>query len=161
MKIIAFTLFLYFSLFAACGIYAANTTLISNYPAPNGSYNQIVVKPQATTTFTCASQNDIGQLYYNTATNVLELCANVNSTPTQILSYDQTCFNRFCCTGTGCNNTCTTTTNFTVGNPCPAGFTQAKSSGAPLVDHFSNSVNGSYTVYTTACCTSGSPIIPT
>jgi hypothetical protein len=166
MKILTFTLSLYFSLFAACAAYAANTTLISNYPAPNGSYNQIVITPQtgATgTSFPCASQGDVGQLYYDTATNILQLCANVGSpaVPTKITTSSETCFNRFCCVGTGCNTTCATTTNFTTGNPCPAGYTQAKSSGTRIVDNFSNAVNGSYTVYTTACCTSSSPVLPT
>lgn len=156
MKILNLTLFLYFSLFAACDTYAANTSLISNYPAPSGSYNQIVITPQTGATgtaFTCASQSDVGQLFYNTTTNILQLCADVGTapgTPTMIASSNQTCFNRFCCAGTNCNTICSTTANLTNATTCPAGYIKS-----PIVDNFSNTIGANtYTVYTTACCSS-------
>ncbi len=159
MKILVFTLFLYFSLFATCGIYAANTTLISDYPAPVGSYNKVVLQNlQATPA--CSASN-AGLLFFNTSTNTLQLCAKVNSVPVTIPS-GETCFNRFCACAGSCDATCTATTKFTVGNPCPSGYTQAKYNvGQPLVDHFIvTSGPPTYTVYSTVCCSTGSTVLP-
>lgn len=154
MKVCAFILTLYFSLFAACGAFAAKNSLVSDYPSPSGSYNKIVIAPQATTSFTCASANDLGQIYYNSGTKNLQLCAKVNGAFTTVLS-SETCFNRYCSV-----NALTTTSCFAA-SPCPGGYTQAKSSGTPIADYFQTTVNGNYTVFTTACCSSGSPVLPT
>ncbi len=158
MKILNFTVSLSIFLFAACGsIYAANTALVSNYPSPNGSYNKIVITPQpgATgTSYSCTGANDLGQIYYDSAAKNLRLCAKVNGAYMTV-STGETCFNRFCSV-----NSLTTTSCFAA-SPCPAGFTQAKNSGTPIADYFQNTTNGNYTVFTTACCNSGSPVLPT
>jgi hypothetical protein len=158
MKILATILFLYCSLFTAEGIFAANTTLTTEYPSPNGSYNKVIITPQPTTNITCNAANpqNVGLLYYSG--NALQLCANVNVggvfTPTPVPA-NQTCFNRFCSV-----NAITLISCFPA-NPCPAGYTQAEISGTPIADSFSTTTNGNYTVFTTACCSSGSPVLPT
>jgi len=148
MKIFVFTLFLYFSFFAACGIYAGNSTLISNYPAPSGAYNKVVIQTQSTVDCSTTS-NNAGLLFFNTATNTLQLCAKVNGQTVAILA-GETCFNRFCSSGPSCFDPAATA--------CPSGYTQAKNNGPALIDNFTTA--SGYTVYSTVCCNTNSSVHP-
>jgi hypothetical protein len=158
MKIPAFLIFFCFSLFTASGIYAANNALVSDYPSPSGSYNRMVLSPPASTTtpYSCSGPNDKGQLYYDSALKNLRLCAYINGSYQTVNSNAvESCFTRFCSV-----NALTTTSCFAA-SPCPAGYTQAKNSGTPIAPYFQNTTNGSYTVFTTACCGSSSTVLPT
>lgn len=151
MRILTIILSLYLSLFAANSIYAANTTLTTDYPSPSGSYNKVVISPPAGYTPPCNATN-IGLLFYSG--NALELCALVkvsatNTLTPEVVPASQTCFNRFW--------------QGPAAAPafgCPAGYTQGQMGGTAITDNFTN---GSYTVKSTVCCTSGasSPILPT
>jgi hypothetical protein len=152
MKILALTLFLYFSLFTSHIIYAGNTTMVSNYPAPSGSYNKVVITPQAgpaPTNVDCTVPSNAGLLFLYTDTSSgkqsLEICAN-NGNPI-VVPYPETCFNRFCsCPGPYCvGSSCTF-------NGCPTGYTQATS----IVDNFTTSSTPTVTVYSTVCCSAPS-----
>jgi hypothetical protein len=163
MKILVLSLFLYFSIFSACVIYAGNDSLIANYPSPSASYNKIVINTQTATPVGCSSSN-VGLLFMHTdpftAAQTLQLCANLNGTAT-LIPFGTACFNRYCTNGgtpvgTAPNQDPTTScpvgsSNFSVGNNCPSGFTQATTGGgADQVDSFS--VANGITVYSIVCC---------
>src|SRR5665213_33382 len=101
MKIFVFT-FLYFTIWIATGVYAGNTTLVSNYPAPSGSYNKIVIQSLATNP-TCSSTNK-GLIFIDNVSKTLQLCANGQATP---VPSGESCFNRFSNAGA---------------SACPAGY---------------------------------------
>jgi len=143
MRILVFAIILFFP---AYSLQAANSTLISNFPAPSASYKTITIETQASNNTTCNNANpgNLGLLYYNTGTNTVQLCAKINGNLTTVPA-NQSCFNRYWNSG-----------GTTPPNGCPAGYTQGAFSGVPT-DSFTN---GAYTVYSTVCCTTGSPIMP-
>ncbi len=137
MKILIFTLFLCFSLFAARDIYAATNTLISNYPAPSGSYNKIMLQNLQTPTPVCSAANN-GLLFYTN--NNLQICANGQVVPVGAVA----CFNRFC------YSTTQTPCSYSPSPTCPSPYTLVTLSGGP--DNFQATTTG-YWVYTAVCCT--------
>jgi hypothetical protein len=152
MKTLVLTLFFYFSLFTAYDIYAGNSTMIANYPAPNGSYNNVVLNTQLTTNIDCSIASNAGLLFMNSTLNALEICVNGQTVP---VPYPETCFNRFCSTG---GSPACPAGNFSTGSNCPVGFTQATVNGQLLVDPFITSA--SFTVYSTLCCNSSTTVLP-
>jgi hypothetical protein len=179
MKIIAFTLFLYFSIFAPCNTFAGNNSLTASYPTPSGSYNALVLGTQ-TGSASCASGNS-GMLLSDPSTGALELCTNSGSTTP--VPYGETCFNRFCscctsgasCPGgvSGCTTTaCSIAAHGFVGNPCPSSlnYTQGQMTISGVVQPISDSFTSGtapapvYTVYSTLCCytpAGSSTVLPT
>ncbi len=151
MKIFIFALFLYFSILATCGIYAGNNTLLSSYPAPNGSYNKVTLQNLSVNP-DCTQASNAGQLFIDTSTNTLQMCTKDGTN--KPVPYNETCFNRFCsCTAGGCSSASCNASGFT-GSPCPAGYVQGKyTTGGvvkPINDPFTTSAG--YTVYSTVCC---------
>jgi hypothetical protein len=158
MKNLALTLFVYLFLIAPSDIYAGNSTLIANYPAPKVSYNNVTLNTQSTTNIDCSIASNAGLLFMDPTLNTLERCANGQTVP---VPYPENCFNRFCsCSGPSCSALCTATNNFSTGSVCPAGYIQATTNNGltPMVDSFQTTAN--HTVYSTVCCSSNT-IVPT
>lgn len=153
MKTFVFTLFLNLALFAACNIYAANTTLNTQFPASVGYYNQIVLQNlQAQPD--CTQAVNTGVVFMDFTLNQFVICSGGQTVP---IPYPETCFNRFCSNGS--TTTCPDPDkNFNQGlafnngnyqNPCPAGFAQIFNGGIPVVDQVTVDAP---IVYSTVCC---------
>jgi hypothetical protein len=143
MKILVLTLFLYFSLFAACGIYAGNNTITASYPAPSGAYNKVILQNPTASTIQC-TQSTMGMLFTDPVSGNLQLCATTDSGAYAYIPFGQTCFNRFCS-----YQSPATSCSF---NGCPSGFTQDQA----LVDSFEPNPGSGYYVSSTVCCNSKS-----
>lgn len=156
MKIITFIFFLYFSIYANGGTFAANNSLNSNYPSPSGSYNKIVITPPPPAgyaNFICNNASNVGMLYYDTASNTMQLCAKLNGVPTPVPA-NEVCFNRFWNSG-----------GATVPNGCPTINGQAYTQATTMPpDSFTTAAScGPYTpckVYSTVCCSANSVVHP-
>jgi hypothetical protein len=138
MKKIIFTFTFFLLVLAPHFVYAANTSIIANYPAPNGTYNKVVlqglyVNPACATVVNGVYVN-AGMLYMYTdpATNrqTLEMCTQDGSASP--VHYPETCFNRFW------NSTATLTS-------CPTGYGPSN-----LIDTLASDNNT--TIKVTSCC---------
>lgn len=156
MKILILTLFLYLTLIAGHGIWAATTTVTTNYPAPSGNYNFLNLNPQPTTNVSCTGSNN-GLVFLNTTTNNIETCVNGQATS---VSFPEGCFNQFCsfttsgavCSASSCAST------------CPNGYYEAQSGGHYISDTFqtaSSSGPSTYYCVTSIVCCIGNAIAPT
>ena len=170
MKTFALTLFLCFSIFATCDIYANTNTIIANYPAPSGTYNKIFLNTQASTYVDCSQQSNQGLLYMNTSLNTLELCATSNNGAlTQVkIPYPETCFNRFC-SWYDSNSQSTVFASPSkewcsqLGKGCPAGYSWAPTQSSPLqyADIITtNSSSPYYHIESGVCCNTLSTVHP-
>ena len=155
MKIINFTLLVYFSLLSSSVVFAGNSNVVANYPAPSGSYNKVVLTNMQGSVPDCSVQDSTGAyinagllfLYtdpLNGNKQSLELCTNTGST--KPIPYPEQCFNRFC------HGNCNFSSN---GNACPTGYTQAIQNGAPIIDRYAASTN--YVISSTVCCACNTP----
>lgn len=155
MKILLITLLFYFSILQNPGLFAATSTIVSNYPAPGGSYNKIVLgniaagaTPVCSTGITNAPINT-GLIFVDPGTNNLTLCATTISGGTTIgikVPYYQVCFNRFWDISAGA----------AIPNGCPAGYTASAYGN----DTFSSD-GGAPKAYSTTCCSNGSILLKT
>jgi len=157
MKTSSFILILSLSLFATGVVYAGNSSVLANYPAPSGSYNKMVLqKPVESAAVIdssfCQNPNNAGMLY-------MEMCANGSAKP---IPYPETCFNRFYSWSD--NNPSSAETvpmaNYTA---CPAGYSFPPNAN-PIQDAFItyyDAVNNLwYHVQSTVCCNTSSIVHP-
>jgi len=143
MKTILYLFSLFFFILITPVIYAGDSTLISSYPAPGGSYNQLNFSAPAhddlSTPVSCTASN-AGQLYWDASQNTLALCATNNSGGSQYpvaIPAGETCFNQFC----------STTDGSLCAPACPTGYSAP---APPIQDQFLASAG--YTVTSNLCC---------
>ena len=171
MKIFVISLFLYISFFVPYDIYAGVDTMNASYPAPNGSYNKLVLQSLTTAPSCSAKSNGVytnaGMLYMDPATNTLQMCTNDGTAVA--VPYPETCFNRFC-SWTDTNSQSDIISIISTWqaqgkgnikwcplNGCPPGYAWASTSSNPIQDIFTTSFWGGnyYHVESTVCCSCG------
>jgi len=137
MKIFVLTSILTF--LAAYVSYAGNNTIITNYPAPSGSYNKVSLQNLQGPLPDCKDPKNTGMLFMsaNDVSGTLEMCVNGS---TKAVPYPEACFNQFCNPGdpSGCPK------------DCPTGFEQASA--------FIDNIPSIVPVTVTVCCSKQSTV---
>jgi hypothetical protein len=119
MKTLVIGLFLYFLLATTCTLYAGNSSMLVNYPAPSGAYNKIVLQNSKGDP-SCTIPSNAGILFMSTVTNSLEICTS-DGTAKPVL-YPETCFNRFLSCTNGPTTPVPVTWICTNTASCPTGY---------------------------------------
>jgi hypothetical protein len=140
MRKIIYTFFLSIFILPPCLVYAGNSSIVANYPAPSGTYNKVVLQGLYTTPDCTAQASgayiNAGLLYMYTDSNgyqTLAMC-NKDGTGTRV-DYPETCFNRFW----------NSPQNPSTPNGCPKGYSSTSTTNTLTAD--SNTV-----IKVTVCC---------
>ena len=171
MRTLILTLFLFFSIFAACAVYAGNNTITASYPAPSGAYNKVVLENLSNSVTVQCSQSNVGLIFMDNTTKTLQLCAYNNGNPVQV-PFGETCFNRFCSWTDGnatdlpgqgnayCQYLSTTSPGGFYG--CPAGYAWAPVQSGQYEDIVTTSGSSGtyYHVESAVCCNYNSVVLP-
>jgi len=139
MKTAFLTLLVYFSILPTLSIFAGDSTITVNYPAPSGAYNKVVLQnlasaPDCTKNYTLNGTtvySNAGVLYLDPTTQTLNMCTN-DGTATPV-PYPEACFNRFCSWQDSSPNAYTGDCAI---NNCPYGYSYGTSNGAIIKDKF-------------------------
>jgi hypothetical protein len=169
MKIFVFTLFLYFSFFAACAVYAGSNSITASYPAPSGSYNKVMLT-SLQGSVTCSSSNE-GMLFYDSGSKTLQMCAKSGNGTDVLIPYPELCFNRFCSwfSSTAPNSPTYPASDdiYCSFNGCPPGYTWASTNHSPIQDRINTYKDNTdprnpvyYYIESTVCCSANSTVNP-
>lgn len=132
--------------FSIPDVFADQSSLVTQYPTPKGTYKQFIFQDLQSGAPPCASNP--GLIYVNPSGNNLEVCGTTSGLTTINVTYPQECFDRF--------NSGTSALD-----ACPNGFAQV---WATYTNNSSNtflpcsSSSGCQSVWVTYCCSNSTHI---